>query len=253
MRRTLQDYSSSPGQKIDADAVCVQCGTVNPEGTLICKTCGNNLRDQKRLRMQAEEQLLVGDELPSPRNIVLGIIAILGTIVIIFAGLNADQIMMWLVSSSEFSFSSESPWSGNLGKQLNTMAENLKSQVVASNQIYEAIQKPLNIETMEGTFVIAVRDVDDNYAPVGKALVRSQQDDAYLFVALLDNGAQVRGVAQKQEQRLVAYWDRASCEWGGNRGAVSGIVSKREDGHFEGYGGSELTSENFGFYAFRLP
>lgn len=251
MRRTLQDYNVSPGAKIDADAVCVQCGTVNPEGTLICRTCGNNLRDQRRLRLQAEEQLRAGgEELPSPRKIVLGIIAVIGTVLIVIAGINADSIMLWLVSSSEYS--TENPWSGELGQQLSIMVDDLKSQVLASNQIYSVIQNPIKANEPEGLFVIAIRDVEENLVPIGKAMVKSRGDN-YLFTALLDNGAQVRGVAQKQEQRLVAYWDKASCEWNGQRGSASGIVSQRDDGRYEGYGGTDLTNENFGFYAFKLP
>ncbi len=251
MRRTLQDYNVSPGAKIDADAVCVQCGTVNPEGTLICRTCGNNLRDQRRLRLQAEEQLRAGgEELPSPRKIVLGIIAVIGTVLIIIAGINADNIMLWLVSSSEYS--TENPWSGELGKQLSVMVEDLKAQVLTSNQIYSAMRTPINAENLEGFFVIAIRDTEENMVPVGKAFVKSKGDN-YLFTALLNNGAQVRGIAQKQEQRLVAYWDKASCEWNGQKGSASGIVSKRDDGRYEGYGGTDLTNENFGFYAFKLP
>jgi len=42
---------------IEADAVCAQCGSANPEGTLICKTCGNNLRDQRMLRITADQLL----------------------------------------------------------------------------------------------------------------------------------------------------------------------------------------------------
>jgi hypothetical protein len=56
----------------------------------------------------------MGKELPGTRNIVLGIIAFIGAILIVIAGLNADSIMMWLVSSGDFSFSTETPWSGNL-------------------------------------------------------------------------------------------------------------------------------------------
>ena len=40
-------------EHLDADAVCEACDTVNPEGTLLCKTCGNNLRDQRARRMKA--------------------------------------------------------------------------------------------------------------------------------------------------------------------------------------------------------
>ena len=42
---------------IEADAVCAQCGSANPEGTLICKTCGNNLRDQRLMRIAADQIL----------------------------------------------------------------------------------------------------------------------------------------------------------------------------------------------------
>jgi len=252
MRKTLQDYNASSGSKIDADAVCVQCGTVNPEGTLICRKCGNNLRDQRRLRLQAEEQLRMGKELPGTRKIVLGIIAFIGAILIVIAGLNADSIMMWLVSSGDFSFSTETPWSGNLGKQLSILERDLKAQIIASDQIYAAIHSPINSDNPEGVFIIAVRNLEGNFVPVGKALVKPDED-RYLFVALLDNGAQVRGAAQKQNERLVVYWENASCEWNGQRGAASGIVSKREDGRYDGYGGTDLTNENFEFYAFKLP
>jgi len=253
MRKTLQDYNALSSSKIDADAVCVQCGTVNPEGTLICRKCGNNLRDQRRLRLQAEEQLRVGEESLSTRKIVWGIIAFIGAIFIVIAGLNADSIMMWLVSSSSgFSFSTESPWSGELGKQLSILERDLKAQIIASNQIYAAIQRPVNSENFEGVFIIAVRNVDGTFAPVGKAIVKPTEDK-YLFVALLDNEAQVRGFAQKQNERFVVYWENASCEWNAQRGSASGIVSRREDGRYEGYGGTELTNENFEFYAFKLP
>lgn len=253
MRKSLQDYNVSPSHRIDADAVCVQCGTVNPEGTLICKNCGNNLRDQKRLRMQAEEQLKLGEELPSPRRIVLGVITLVGAIIVVIAGFNADRIMFWLVGASEFVYTSEGMWSGSLGRQLNSITQDLKNQLLASNQIYSAIRNPINSDNVEGIYIVAIRDSEDNFVPMGRAIVKSYNEGEYLFSAILDNGAQIRGVARKQEHRLIASWDRASCEWGGVRGAVSGIVTKREDGRYEGYGGYEKLSGNFEFYAFKLP
>ncbi|MCX8064419.1 MAG: hypothetical protein N3G21_04525 [Candidatus Hydrogenedentes bacterium] len=253
MRKSLQDYNVSPSHRIDADAVCVQCGTVNPEGTLICKSCGNNLRDQKRIRMQAEEELKIGEELPSPRNIMLGVITVVGAIIVVIAGFNADRIMLWLVGASEVVYSSEGMWTGSLGRQLNSLTQDLKNQMIASSRIYSAIKNPINSNEIEGLYVVAVSDADNNFVPVGKAILKSYTDNEYLFSALLDNGAQIRGVARKQEHRLIASWDRASCEWGDVRGAVSGIVTKREDGRYEGYGGYEKGNANFEFYAFKLP
>ncbi len=254
MRKPLDDYNVSPAHRIDADAVCAQCGTVNPEGTLICKNCGNNLRDQKRLRMQAEQQLQLGEELPSTRRMMLGIITLVGAIVIVIAGFNADRIMLWLVGSSEVVYSSDDMWSGRIGRQLNALTEDLRNQVIASNQIYSVLQKPVNSENIEGVYVLAVRNEENNFVPVGKAIVKPyNSNDEYMFSAVLDNGAQIRGIARKQEHRYVTSWDRASCEWGGVRGAVSGIVSKREDGRYEGYGGYERVDGNFEFYAFKLP
>ena len=42
------------GERLDADAVCGSCGTVNPEDTLLCKSCGNNLRDQRQTRIAVD-------------------------------------------------------------------------------------------------------------------------------------------------------------------------------------------------------
>lgn len=252
MRRTLQDYNVPPSQRLDADAVCAQCGTVNPEGTLICKTCGNNLRDQRRLRLQAEEQLVIGGELPSSRNIVLGVITVLGAVAIIFAGFNADRIMLWLVSSAEYSSSGVNLWSGEMGRVMSAMEQDLASHMVTASQIYSVFQQPIVSESVAGYYVVAVRSTGQDYRAVGRAVVKPQ-DDNILFVAVLDNGAQVRGIARQQESRYIAYWENASCQWNGQIGAVSGIVTRREDGRFEGYGGTELTPMNYEFFAFKLP
>ena len=44
-------------ERIDADAVCIKCGTVNPEDTFLCKVCGNNLREQRARRVSGATEV----------------------------------------------------------------------------------------------------------------------------------------------------------------------------------------------------
>ena len=42
-------------ERVDADAVCARCGAVNPEDSLLCKVCGNFLRDLRGRRLAVYE------------------------------------------------------------------------------------------------------------------------------------------------------------------------------------------------------
>ncbi|HOJ68818.1 MAG TPA: hypothetical protein PLH06_08470, partial [Candidatus Hydrogenedentes bacterium] len=86
-------------QVLDADAVCAQCGMVNPEGTLLCKNCGNNLRDQRMLRLQADEALQGRETAAEQRNTFLrNALGVLGVLVLLYLGLNASSLMNLLTS-----------------------------------------------------------------------------------------------------------------------------------------------------------
>lgn len=83
--------------RIDADAVCEHCATVNPPGTLLCKECGNNLRDQRQARMAAEAALET-PEGTRPRRVLSALLTVLGLLIILYAALNINRIEEWLVA-----------------------------------------------------------------------------------------------------------------------------------------------------------
>jgi hypothetical protein len=73
---------------IDADAVCEQCSTVNPAGTLLCKTCGNNLRDQRMRRLAADEGMEAVHASDRPIRMLTGLLVVLGLLAILWAAIN---------------------------------------------------------------------------------------------------------------------------------------------------------------------
>ena len=67
---------------IDADTVCEKCATVNPEETLLCKSCGNNLRDQRIERMARGGAIELGDVGESKFRILTGVLITIGFVLI---------------------------------------------------------------------------------------------------------------------------------------------------------------------------
>ena len=88
-------------EQLDADAVCEQCGSVNPEETFICKVCGNNLRDQRARRIAGEQGVPPGvAETPINRvRLFTGLLTALGIITILAAVIFIQDIETWLASA----------------------------------------------------------------------------------------------------------------------------------------------------------
>ena len=84
----LHPDTSEEHHTLDADAVCGACGTVNPEGTLICKQCGNNLRDQRHQRMHAADAEIGVDTAQSRRRIIDIGLGVFGILVVAWAVIN---------------------------------------------------------------------------------------------------------------------------------------------------------------------
>lgn len=87
-------------EHLDADAVCELCGNVNPEGTLLCKQCGNNLRDQRSRRMHTTGgPTSVVESSFSISRIVRGVVIVFGICAVLWVALEAvSTIETWLMS-----------------------------------------------------------------------------------------------------------------------------------------------------------
>lgn len=192
-------------EHLDADAVCEACDNVNPEGTLLCKTCGNNLRDQRARRMQAAP-VAPAERSFSIANIVRGVLILFGICVVLWVALNVSTIESWLMSgvqsvaaSGQSVVSPESFWDGPGAARYNELAGILQEYPVT---IEEAGMLPPGapLPSLDGRYVIK-RSADSIASPLGSAMIRMDGDTAY-FVALLAGGTEIRGSADRSSDTM---------------------------------------------------
>ena len=223
---------------LDADAVCVQCSTVNPEGTLICKTCGNNLRDQRSTRMVAN-QMMDGDGtaqtkrqwLPVARTILL-------ILIVLYVALNLDSIESFLVRSQLATVDHiQALWTGDESSIYTELA--LALEVTPSIQeLSDAMNNPIATETIDGRYVIVSRE-----RRIGLANI-SQRGTSIYFVAQLSSGQELRGKALAGQQYISVNWESAGYISADVYTAIAGMAQRKADGTLEVHGQRESVSDD---------
>jgi ribosomal protein L40E len=245
--------SSVPVERIDADAVCEQCGAVNPEETLICKTCGNNLRDQRARRLNSEQDLDIGDMNPARGTWVRGLLVIFGLLILVFFAKNASRIEDMMVDIQAAKLSDATAyWKGVEGQKYDELAKELADNAITQDEQDQAIKRTTPPESFEGRYVLvnhtAVRDV-----PVGQALVK-KDGEVYRFVATFDNpGVEVRGEARLEGQSRLASRDSGGLKLYGKYYGVSGFAQPIDTGALECLGLSDQSEDAFNALAFLVP
>jgi len=215
--------ASEPGsggavhQVLDADAVCAQCGMVNPEGTLLCKNCGNNLRDQRQLRLQADEALQGRELATEQRNTFLrNALAVLGALILLYVGLNAGNLMNLLTSpqTADENVVTVSPhlyWDDQTKaapfETLVKQVDPLPSEMDAATARMNATVTPLHT----GRYVLFSSSGVNGEQYVGCASVRVQGPDV-IFAAKLLNGLEIRGEILSNEGLFYTPWDRSGVK-----------------------------------------
>ena len=192
-------------EHLDADAVCEACGNVNPEGTLLCKTCGNNLRDQRTRRMQAGGP--VADAGPSIQigNIVRGVLMVAGILLVLWTALNVSTIESWLLgvqsveAKGEGAVDPETFWTGPDATQYDELTDTLTDQAVTIEEA-GAVPPGAPLASLDGRYVLK-RSTESAASPVGSAIIK-QAGDKWFFVALLVGGTEIRGAAQKTSDTM---------------------------------------------------
>jgi hypothetical protein len=193
-------------EHLDADAVCEACGNVNPEGTLLCKTCGNNLRDQRVRRMKTGGPVSTVESSVSVSNIVRGVVILFGICAVLWAAFNVSTIESWLLSGvqsaeakSETTATPESFWTGPDAARYTALATTLAEHEVT---VAEASIVPPGapMPSLDGLYILK-RSAAAVASPVGSAIVQLKGDEAY-FVAILAGGTQIRGSASKSSDTM---------------------------------------------------
>jgi len=197
-------------EHLDADAVCEPCGNVNPEGTLLCKTCGNNLRDQRVRRMQAGGSVASAEPKVSIGNIARGVLILFGIGTVLWTAFNVSTIEAWLLSGVQSveakggnTVSPETFWTGPDAARYSELSTALEENPLTMEEA--AIVPPgAPRPSLDGRYILK-RTTESSVSPIGSAIVHSDGATCY-FVAKLAGGTEIRGSAQRtSDTMLQAY------------------------------------------------
>lgn len=243
-----------PLTRVDADAVCARCGTVNPEDTLICKVCGNNLRDQRTARFSREMPMVEEPKRSKGRFWFTAVLAMLGGLVVLVVLVALPRIEQGLAGVYGAGIESNLLlWSGPDGEKLSALAGELNAKRLSDEEVQSALTSPAAVEEFSGRFVLAVEDADAGLQQVGEALVQ-QEEDFYYFVARVGI-TEVRGKARLNSNNfLVAEWvDQAGYRVGSEEHQVAGAVGPLGNAVLDGFGKTDLEEDaGYAFLAFHV-
>ncbi|MCH7911231.1 MAG: hypothetical protein IIB38_16655 [Candidatus Hydrogenedentes bacterium] len=194
-------------EHVDADAVCEQCGTVNPEGTLICKSCGNNLRDQRNRRIAGENIQLMGGGISGFR-IFTGLLTVLGIVIVLLAAYSVQNVETWLtgLQSQNQGSAQAQLWSGKDAAIYSQLQDELDRYPSTDRQREVAVANPLDEDSYNGRYALALRSGGGKMNVIGEASL-SRRGTKVFFVANINrNDTEIRGFAEFQgdRQRLVS-------------------------------------------------
>jgi hypothetical protein len=240
------------GDRLYADAVCAQCGTVNPEGTLICKTCGNNLRDQRTLRLAAEQVLADQVSPISRRQVFLGLLTLFGILLVLWVALNVDTITNWLIATQSDTPNPRTLWAGSDQDMYGALLTQLEESNLSDVDKKDALTNFDKGEDADGVYVLA-RETPLGQRVVGTAFVKVQ-DDVLYFAALVGENAEVRGKAIAQGNNGWAVnWNSSGALVNNRYFAVTGVALHRPEGMYDCFGQSENSDDEFAFSAYKVP
>lgn len=242
------DYQAGEAhhEKLDADAVCIQCGTVNSEGTLLCKVCGNNLRDQRVRRLASDQALESASAGPRRRVWASAVFFVLAVGLIVSTLFNQEMIVRWLMDVQEGTRLGPSDlWNGNPSVSLDELLEVLEANYPTEEVALQARETPSPGASMSGRYAVFY---GEQY--VGAANVREAGNTLEL-VALLVSGDELRGLATLQGDYYVMVPESGGLESGRRIIAIQGVASPVAAGVLECVG--DDSRSRYACMAYRLP
>jgi len=239
---------------VDADAVCEVCNTVNTDGTLMCRNCGNNLRDQKLRRLQQEVPPDLNDG-PSVQNIVRGIVAVLGLLAVLIVAFASDDIANAFVSGGAQAAPYARHFSGPGAADFGPLEQAADSVSPTPDLVAAAQANPPAPGYVEGNYIIIAPP--DGVSPIQVLGTGSVADegDRLLFLARLEAGIEIRGVAYRQgDKAFLSDWDDAAVRMpSGEVVGATGAAVLQQDGSLECYGQFDFDEFSYGAVAYHLP
>lgn len=249
-----QEYKET----IDADAVCGQCGKENPEGTLLCRYCGNNLRDQRLLRLAADTMMAGEEKSQERRTFLLGAVTVLGLLFVLWLGINISGISARLTSVPEnegaptitlrpFVF-----WDGADAAVYAALERSLNDNFPTASQAETVRMNPAANPSAEGAFVLFER-LGTSATFVGGTVVK-MEGDRYYFVARLLDGSEIRGTGRKDAAtgHFGAEWTDVGIRRNDSYYAGSGVLTVSPDGGFSIMAKADFSDRTYQAMAYSL-
>lgn len=239
--------------RIDADAVCAECGTVNPEDTLLCKSCGNNLRDQRMRRVALGQAFDEGVDAARRRRFLTGALTALGLLIVLWVGMNITAIEDWLIDIQTGDVATaRSYWTGSASGIYNDLLQELKLNPVTAAEIEETTGSSVLARGFGGRYILR-RGPEPGAALIGQANVLQEGSTLY-FVAELYRGVEIRGAAQLRDGNSRADVESAALRMGKELAVAYGTALVNGDGSITCYGESEMATVGVRTaFAYRIP
>lgn len=248
-----------PGHRLDADAFCVVCSSVNPEGTLICKTCGNNLRDQKAQRVAGTLAVDVNLLEPERTAWLPKALVVLAILLVLWTATNLGHIEEWLVGAQAAEQAGgQIYWEGSNSAILDEMAQELAANPLTKEEVEtarSAMQETAEAAPPAGSYdghyvLLRTGGIPGEY---GEALVRQVDDERVLFVARVNRGkAEVRGEGFFQGGSRIDALQTAGLMINGRSFGAQGFATYGGNTWYTCYGASDLSDASYSAIALRV-
>lgn len=247
-----EDSRHGAFQPIDADAVCELCGSVNPEGALLCKTCGNNLRDQ-RVRRIANQIPLEGRKVVRV-HVFSAVLTAFLIVAVICAAFYVEDIENWYMDY-ELRDSADVGdfWSKKGGATFEDLFAQLKANPVTDEEAQNVENIPQDPSVFAGRYVVKLERPGHANPIIGQGIV-AQVDQKLYVLAVVIGGIQLRGVVDVPGNDTIEIKESAGIRVGmGAPAAIIGYAYRRDDGSFECFGQTNAGSRPYTVYAYRVP
>jgi len=246
----LEQYGAH-ADDIDADVVCQECEFVNAPGTLICRQCGNNLRDQRVRRLAALHEGELTDKAERRTRFLTGLLSVLGLLTILYVSLNVGNIEKWMTGvQSESGRTDPGYWSGNQGATFDSMVQALQANPPTKDQMDAAQNNPPAFTSFEGRYLLTIPTAIETRV-IGVASVRKEGTKLY-YCAILNDGSQVRGIATEDTADRISTTDGV-LDRNGDRMAGVGFAQRTDQGTLTIIVAGDETDDQFRAVAYRLP
>lgn len=247
-------------EPIDADAVCEKCGTVNPEESLLCKVCGNNLRDQRRNRISQGKGAETFGRGVSRFRVFTGVLSALGIITLLLTVYSLPNIEAWLVKiqAPDAGDAVAGLWSGQDALLYDALLEELEQNPISREEIDASIENPVDDDSYNGRYVLVRKrgGPRPGVQVVGDANLSRRGDRIHFVVKLRRRGIDIRGYATLEgpegEAKRPVVWDSAGVRIRGTEYLAQGYADKQPAGGHLCFAQSQFDDNTYSVAAYRL-